>query len=235
MVYWIRRYHRTRQRNKWFAGMQPQRRSFAFHDDNARPVMRSVDNNIEDDHWDQKGILTPSIAGGSSHGHQTFGLTPAMYPLFHDGSFNQPEKNQLQVTDVASSTEPNRAHFRHSWTPSTPSIYPVSLLPGEHEHISDGIVPNLNRSATVSNLPPRPPRSHLRERVKSLGQVLPTPPESESSNHPSPISESHSQDAYVPNKNVRFNSSTVKIATFNLALIGSISPNHALTFCAMYL
>ncbi|KAF8807374.1 hypothetical protein BYT27DRAFT_6566989 [Phlegmacium glaucopus] len=233
MVFYIRRHRRTRRRNRWLDGIQPQRpRPFTddpFHDDNGPPAMRSVDINTEDGHWDQKGILASS---GSSHGHQNFGqvnasIVPTAYPMFHDGTFNQPDKHQLQSIGIALSTDSNRAHFRHSWTPSTPSIYPVSLSPGEDEWISDAIVPNLTRGVTVSSLPPRPPRSHLRERAKSIEQVLPTPP---ASNQPSPISESRPQDVHFPNRkavpDVRSNSSSGKYCRFNPAIIGSISSNH---------
>jgi len=157
-----------------------------FRDDNP-PVMRSiVTSNAEDGHWDRKGFLTP---GSSSYDQQNFeGNPPVIYPIFHDGTFNQ------RSVGIEPSMEPNRAHFRHSKAPSTPSIYSVSVAPGGDEFSNDIIVPNfivpdLNRSATASSLPPRPPRSHLRDRAKSFGFTLPTPPESESSNQTSPISD----------------------------------------------
>jgi hypothetical protein len=67
-----------------------------------------------------------------------------------------------------------------TWT--TPSVYPASLSPGD-EQASENIVPNLHRSSSV---PPRPPRSPLRERVKSLEWMPPSPSVSESSSPQSP-------------------------------------------------
>ena len=187
MVFCIRRYRRIRQREKWLAEMHPQFPSSLnddpFRDDNV-PAMRSIvtTSSPEDGHWDRKGLLTP---GSSSYDHQHLEANvPVMYPIFYDGTFNQ------RPVDTETSMEPNRVHFRHSKA-STPSIYSVSVAPGEGGEVSnDIIVPNLNRSATASNIPPRPPRSHLRDRSKSLGFTLPTPSGSESSNQTSPISES---------------------------------------------
>ena len=181
IVFCIRRRRRIR-RHKWLAEMHPQRPSSIDDDpfrDNVHAIMRSVDTNAEG-HWDRKG--TPEREG-YGHGYQIFGqakndsVNPAMIPIFQDGTF---EKRQLQAIDNASSPEPNRRSRS-----STPSVYPATLSPGEDEQVSENIVSNLHRSSSV---PPRPPRSHLRERVKSLERMPPSLSVSESSSPRSPVS-----------------------------------------------
>lgn len=186
------RRHRRNQRNKWLFEMRPQHPSSIiedpFHDDNVSPTMRSVGATTEDTHWDQKGTLTPTIARTpGNHYADPSMISPDMYSV----SFHRPENHQMEFLDVVSSTERDRANRRSR--ASTPSIYPVSFSPREEEHISDNIgVLNINRSPTTS--PPRPPRSLLRDRVKSLDHRLPTPPDSASSNRQSPTSETLSHE-----------------------------------------
>lgn len=195
MVICIRRRRKTRQREKWLAGMRAQQpSSFAddpFRDDSLPPVMRTVHTDAEDDAWDRKGFLTPE---DSNNGHLTFGQTKAsifpVYPISKDGTFGQPEIHQ-ETIDMESPGESSNA--RYSLAPSTPSIYPED----EDRALNDVvIVPNFNfnQSATPSNLPPRPPRSHLRRSVKVFGSGLPTPPESEHLNHANIVSEPRSRD-----------------------------------------
>ena len=210
MVICIRRRHRRQQREKWLAGMRAQQPSSfnddPFRDDSLPPVMRTVHTDVEDDPWDQKGFLTPE---DSNHGHLTFGETTAsifpVYPISKDGTFGQPEIHQqtIEMESPAESSNP-----RHSLALSTPSIYPED----DNRVLNDiVIVPNFNRSSIASNLPPRPPRSHLRRSVKVYGSALPTTPESELLN---PSSEPRSRD-YVnvldrkTILDVRLNSSTV--------------------------
>jgi len=188
LVICIRRRRKTYQREKWLAGMRAQQPSSftddPFRDESLPPTMRTVH---PDDPWDRKSFLTPE---DSSHDHQTFGQNKAsifpVYPISKDGTFSQPEIYR-QAIDM----ETNKA--RHSFAPSTPSIYPVSI---EDEDKDVVIVPNFNQSATTSNLPPRPPRSHLRDRSSSkvFSPTLPTPPESEHLNHTNFVSEPRSRD-----------------------------------------
>jgi len=155
-----------------------------FRDESLPPTMRTAH---ADDPWDRKGFLTQE---DSSPGRPTFGQTNAsifpVYPISKDGTtFSQPEIHR-QTVDTGSPLESNKA--RHSFTPSTPSIYPVSLQDEDKDIV---IVPNFNQSATTSNLPPRPPRSHLRARsiTRGFGPTLPSPPESEQLNHTNIVSE----------------------------------------------
>ena len=220
LVICIRRRRKTHQRKKWLAGMEDQQpSSFAedpFRDDSLPPTMRTVHTDAEDDLWDRKGYLALE---DSNHGHLTFGQTKAsifpVYPISKDGTYSQPVIHQ-QTLDMESPTEFNRA--RYSLT-STPSIYPVSLDDEDKDIV---IVPNFNQIATTSNLPPRPPRSHLRDRsTKVFSSSLPTPPDSEHINDINIVSDPRSRDYVnvIDRKtilDVRPNSS-VNIATcFNL-------------------
>lgn len=212
LVICIRRRRKTHQREKWLAGMQAQQpSSFSddpFRDDSLPPTMRTVHN---DDPWDRKGFLTQE---DSAFGQTKASIFP-VYPISNDGTFSQPEIHR-QTIYMDSPLESNKAH-RHSLAPSTPSIYPASV---DDDII---IVPNFNQVATTSNLPPRPPRSLLRDRsIKVVSSSLPTPPESEHLNHTNIVSEPRSLDyAHVLDRktilDVRPNSSIVNIATgFNL-------------------
>ena len=212
LVICIRRRRKIYQREKWLAGMQAQRPiSFAddpFRDESLPPTMRTLHTDAEDDPWDRKGFLTPE---DSSYGHLSFGQTKAsifpVYPFSKDGTFSQPVIQQHTI-DVEFPPEFNKARRR----PSTPSIYPVSVQDEDKDIV---IVPNFNQIATTSNLPPRPPRSHLRDRsIKVLNSSVPTSPEPEHLNHANIVSEPRSRDyAHVLDRktilDVRCNSSTV--------------------------
>ena len=153
----MRRRRKVHQREKWLAGMEAQRpSSFAddpFRDQSLPPSMRTVHTDAEDNPWDRKGFPTPE---DSNHGHLTFGQTKAsifpVYPISKDGT--QPLIHR-QTISMGSATEFNKA--RYSMV-STPSIYP------EDEDRDMGFISNFNQIASTSNLPPRPPRSHIRDR-----------------------------------------------------------------------
>ena len=219
LVVCIRRRRKIHQREKWLAGMEAQQPSSfvddPFRDESLPPTMRTVHTDAEDDPWDRKGFLTPE---DSNHGHLTFGQTKAsifpVYPISKDGTFSQPEIHR-QTIYMESPLESNKAR-RHSFAPSTPSIYPASV---EDEDKGIVIVPNFNQYATTSNLPPRPPRSHLRDRsTKVFSSSLSTSPDLEHLNPTNFVSEPRSRD-YVnvldrkTILDVRPNLSTVNIAT----------------------
>lgn len=183
LIVYLRRRYRSRQHEKWLAGMETRHANDdPFHDENLPPVIHSIHTIVEEDHWNQKGTITPEDSSHSENFGQTKG---AILPVYlQGGTF---EKRHLQSIDIESPTEPDKA--RRSWAPSTPSIYPDSLSPEDEPVLN--IVPNSNQSVTTS--PPRPPRSRLRGRgIRVLGSTLPTPPESEYSNPTSLISELHS-------------------------------------------
>ena len=214
LVICLRRRRKTRQREKWLAGMRThQPKSFdddPFRDDSLAPAMRTtVHTDAEDDPWDGKGFLTPE---DSTNGHLTFGQTKAsifpVYPISRDGAFGQPEIHQ-EAIDMESPAESSKA--RHSLALSAPSIYPDSVDDEDKDLV---VIPYLSQSATASNLPPRPPRSHLRNSIKAFGSSLPTTPESEHLNPTNTVSESRSRDfIHVLDRrtilDVRPNSSTV--------------------------
>ena len=187
LVIYIRRRHKAHQREKWLAGMEAQQpSSFAddpFRDQSLPPISnRTVVTDAEDEPWDRKGFLTPE---DSNHGHLTFGNTKAsIFPVYQskDGTFSQPLIHR-QTIDMGS---PTKARFSMV---STPSIYP------EDEDKDVVIVPDFSQIATTSNLPPRPPRSHLRDRgTKLFSSSLPTQPESEYLNNTNIVSEPRSRD-----------------------------------------
>lgn len=191
LVIYIRRRRKAHQHEKWLAGMEAQQPSSfvddPFRDQNLPATSMRMDlTDADDDPWDRKGFLTPE---DSNHGHLSFGQNKAsifpVYPISKDGTFSQPVIHR-QTIDMGSPTEFNKA--RYSMV-STPSIYP------EDDDKDIVIVPNFNQIATTSNLPPRPPRSHLRDRgTKVFSSSLPTPPESEYLNHTNIVSEPRSRD-----------------------------------------
>jgi hypothetical protein len=214
LAIYVRRRRRDRQHEKWLAEMQAQRPNSEnpFHDENLPPVIHTNDEDspIPDSPWDRKGLLAPE--GSSRHSHQDFDQTnTSIIPILSNGTFGQSEKQHLQSTDESRIL--NKAH--HSWTPSTPSLYPTSLSPDDERTFNNlSIVPNFNQSVFTS--PHRPPRSHLRGRgAKFLRSGLPTPPESEHSNPTlSLVSEPHSVHALDKKTlDVRPNLFTANIAT----------------------
>ena len=187
LVIYVRRRRKAHQHEKWLAGMETQRpSSFSddpFRDQSEPPSMRTVG---EDEPWDRKGFLTPE---DSNHGDPTFGQPKAsifpVYPIWKDGTFGQPVIHQ-QTIDMGSPTEFNKTRYS---VVSTPSLYPED---DDREAI---IVPNFNQIATTSNIPPRPPRSLLRDRsTKLFSSSLPTQPESEYLNNTNIVSEPRSRD-----------------------------------------
>jgi hypothetical protein len=188
LVIYVRRRRKAHQREKWLAGMEAQRPPSSFSDDPFRdqseaPTMRTVHTVGEDEPWDRKGFLTPE---DSNHGHLNFGQTKAsIFPIYpKDGTFSQPVIHR-QTIDMESPTEFNKTRYS---VVSTPSLYP-------DDDPDVVIVPNFNQIATTSNLPPRPPRSHLRDRgTKVFSSSLPTPPESEYLNQTNIVSEPRSRD-----------------------------------------
>ena len=229
LVIYVRRRRKAHQREKWLAGMEAQRpSSFSddpFRDQSEPPSMRTVG---EDEPWDRKGFLTPE---DSNHGHPTFDqLEPKtsifpVYPISKDGIFGQPVIHR-QTVDMGSPTEFNKARYS---VVSTPSLYP------EDDDKDVVIVPNFNQIATTSNLPPRPPRSHLRDRgTKIFSSSLPTSPESEYLNHTNIVSEPRSRDyvSVLDRKtilDVRPNSTVNICHRLKLfSLLGSISTNHSM-------
>ena len=190
LLFYIRRRRKAHEREKWLAGMeaqQPNSYDDPFRDDSLPATMRTLNTDAEDDPWDRKGFLTPE---DSNYGHPTYGETKApifpIYPISKDGTFNQPVIHR-QILDMESPTEYNKTRYS---VVSTPSLYP------EDEDKDIVIVPNFSQIATTSNLPPRPPRSHLRDRAtRVFTPSLATPPESEYINQTEDIvSEPRSRD-----------------------------------------
>ena len=224
MVIYIRRRRRARKHERWLAEMQAQHPS----SDPFRDEIPTIHTNVEDGDWNQKDSLSPA----TSPGHQNFGQTNTsvfpVFPMLRDGAFSQLIKPRLHSTDTESLTKSKK--LRHSWAPSTPSIYPASLSP-EDEKVSKDIIIISNLNPAVATSPPRPPRSHLRgQGIRALGSVLPTPPESEYSNPTSIVSDPRSHDIHVLDRetilDVRPNSFTVKIPSNRV--LGSISCNHTM-------
>ncbi|KAF8971345.1 hypothetical protein BDZ97DRAFT_1786025 [Flammula alnicola] len=228
LIFCIRRKRRADRRRRWLAGMQQQRPlSFPrdpFQDPNddqdrgGEPMMRTVDSGQSgqsgqgDVQW---GRTSPALLLGgepTAHEYRNFGhrgasLYPDPHPMFNPTNmvdFVELERQEQQNVGLAHSLDvPNRAYFRHSMAPSTPSIYPATLPPDEDDHReAEEAISKLAQRESVVPVPPRPPRSHLRESAKSLNYgAPPTPPTSVSSashsNPPSPISESHPYDLFT--------------------------------------
>lgn len=185
LAIYIRRRRRSREREKWSAEMAaPLPSAFVdnpFRDENpSSPI--SATTSPDDDQWNPKSTLLPE---GSARRplkfSQAANASSSIFPIFptlRDGVFaGQQGKPLLQSVEMAEQSKPRRSQ---ALSESTPSIYPLSLSPGE-EQISKDIVtiPTFTFQSTTSPL--RPPRSHLRDRIKALTSRLPSPPESDHS------------------------------------------------------
>ncbi|KAF8905555.1 hypothetical protein CPB84DRAFT_1705747 [Gymnopilus junonius] len=212
IVFCVRRNQRIRRRQRWLAGMQQQRPPSASGDpfrdpastssETAGPEMRSVNATQDDLRWNGSNNSHNSPVQHEPMTHerrnvgQTYSLYPDPYPMYnpvHPAAMHGSELQRVgpgYPSDLAIPVAPFR---RHSPTPSTPSIYPVTLPPDEEDHHE--AEKNLDPQEPLTpKPPPRPPRSHLRESAKIHEYAPLTPPDSVSSQPPSPISESRPQD-----------------------------------------
>uniref|UniRef100_A0A8H7YAK2 Mid2 domain-containing protein n=1 Tax=Psilocybe cubensis TaxID=181762 RepID=A0A8H7YAK2_PSICU len=209
LIFCIRRQRRVNRRKRWLAGMQHQRpASLAtdpFRDPQESyqgPAMRSV-GSTRDRNWDQGSGGSPLLSQEpmSHEQRNIFGglsLIPDPYPAAHSinphnqAHYEYPHAGIAYTTDMANPIAPFK---RHSLTPSSPSIYPATLPPDDNERPEAGD-PNLEpvqkeliSPVSLSTVPPRPPRSHLRESAKFGHYAAPlTPPESNSSHNSQPSS-----------------------------------------------
>jgi hypothetical protein len=168
--------------------------------------MRSLDSGYHAFQWDRMdaGSLlenslnheSPSIASQHLHHPDIQTMSIPADPGFSDA-------DEDRNMGLGYSTDPptnNIPRYRHSLTSSTPSIYPSILLPqGDDFHEAEDDFPSVTqRPEGVVNVPPRPPRSHLRESAKKLDFSPLTPSGSDSShtytNTSTLVSESRPQD-----------------------------------------
>ncbi|KDR84960.1 hypothetical protein GALMADRAFT_302726 [Galerina marginata CBS 339.88] len=217
IVFCIRRSRRRLRQRRWLAGMQQQRPSSSagdpFQDPHTEayeaggPAMRSVDTSRDDVRWNRSNN-SPVLQEPMSHEQRNFGtgmvsLYPDPYPVFYPGNPGRQEGHELQRVGLGYSNDlavPIAPFRRHSPAPSTPSVYPATLPPDEEEHHEAQYdMSRLPPKEQLPTVPPRPPRSHLRESAKMLNYAPLTPPPSSNSSHstsqpPSPISETRPQD-----------------------------------------
>lgn len=187
-----------------------------FHDPQdsfqAGPTMRSVGTSHEDVHqWEHKsdGSHHP-LQEPTSHDQRNFfgglSILPDPHPTLQVVNRTEGDRQQYLNARLAYTTDlttPMAPFRRHSMAPSSPSIYPASLPDEDDEHEARHIIPEPPQKdfvTPVSTVPPRPPRSHLRESAKFGSNARPlTPPDSShtTSQPPSPSSEpSRSQDVF---------------------------------------
>lgn len=161
-----------------------------FRDENPTSAA-SVTTSRDGDQWNPESALLPE---GPGRRPLIFGQT--FFPIFPTSQDGISGKPLLQSMEVESPTEHDKARRSQALSVSTPSIYPASPLPGDEQLSKDiVVVPNFTTQSAPS--PPRPPRSHLRDRIKALTSRLPTPPDSASSNPSSVASGSPSRDVDV--------------------------------------
>ena len=234
LIVCIRRKRRSNRRRRWLAGMQqphlePQPVAFlglgnpfqdpvyenepkseplgqshsAPQDDTLRPQWNrgSPDHLLSDNETTRRYSAFPE---------GPYTLYPDPYPLSlpNSGTTNPTEfSGRRNIGQTYPTDAPDRSRFRHSYTPSTPSVYPATLAAEEDVHFPADVEPSkpMQRQSAIA-APPRPPRSHLRESGKYASYVPPTPPTTASgsshshetdSNPPSPISEHRPQDVFT--------------------------------------
>ncbi|KAF9535446.1 hypothetical protein CPB83DRAFT_12377 [Crepidotus variabilis] len=229
----LRRQRKLRKRNKWLEGMQPQpATSFSDNDPfmdphtATPPNMRSVDDNhYYAGQWPQRiSPISPLADVPMQHPHDNrdFGYGGAIplgngvhstssaedyqphsmpEPVGHayttDYTHNQdllhPQQYQYENT--------NNRDKRHSYAPSSPSIYPASLPNEDEEAIRQEV--KTQETTGLGAIPPRPPRSRLRQSARNSDL---TPLSTVSSSHsgaytgmrpPSPIGETTPQDIFA--------------------------------------
>jgi len=225
LIFFIRHRRRHNARKRWLAGMQQQRPSSLSgdpfrdpHDGSlaTAPVMRSVEryrDQDQDQDQDQNDIHytrrnpSPLVDVPLSHDRRSFGHGTSILPGPHpamSGSDSE-DHHPLDTLGLAYSTDFPRHAKRGSYAPSSPSLYPASLPPDDDEdsnEMEEGVANLKTRDPFVVPVPPRPPRSHLRQSSKGVVDYIPmTPPASVSSQlyskTPSPISETRVQDVFA--------------------------------------
>ncbi|KAF9475978.1 hypothetical protein BDN70DRAFT_200116 [Pholiota conissans] len=232
LIVCFRRRRRSIRRQRWLASMQqPRPPTFAadpfqdpteiepkHHVGALLTPERSVRSVQEEPHWDRTSpdLLLSEAQTARQYRNLLprgpFSLYPDPYPIAKLTSHMPPPLSPqehaqfVQAYSTDAPTPPDRSRFRHSYTPSTPSIYPATLPLEDDDHvpveesIAKPAADVTQRESSVP-VPPRPPRSHLRESAKGLSYAPPTPPTSNSSHAndsdpPSPISmsEARTQD-----------------------------------------
>ncbi|KAF8898776.1 hypothetical protein BD779DRAFT_37301 [Infundibulicybe gibba] len=185
-AFFCRRRRRLNRRRRWLAGLrqQPPMTGNPFDDP---PVIRTAQSDHARDEmvWDGRAthnlnndvsFATQGMAGvgtgtrGSTGSHDT---TP-----FSDNREYRPNLGLILSTDRNNMSRP-------SFAQSSPSIYPPSLPPADDTYdLIDTRTP-VNNTFVVP-VPPRPPRSHLRNTASKGVDYIPlTPPPSSISSHPS--------------------------------------------------
>jgi len=172
-------------------------------DTGTAPAMRSLDSEHRDFQWDRMdaGFLSENSVNRES---RTIGHAASQHfhhPEIHrihtpadPGFSDADEDGNVGLTYLTDPPIDSIARYGHTMTPSIPSMYP-SIFP--HFHGGEDDFPSVTQKPEeVINVPPRPPRSRLRESAKKLDYAPITPPGSASSdsNTPSLITEPRPQD-----------------------------------------
>lgn len=221
LIFCIRRKRRSNRRKRWLAGMQQQMPpTFATnpfqdstyeqeHKGELIQPERSVEGDVQ---WDRTSPDLLLAEAQKSRQYRNllpqgpFSLYPDPYPIAKLSNVAPSSPQEHPNFGLAYSMDmPDRSRFRHSYTPSTPSIYPATLPLDDDDRrkIDEEAIVKPPQRESSKPTPPRPPRSHLRESAKGLSYAPPTPPTSNSShandsNPPSPISisEPRTQDPF---------------------------------------
>ena len=220
IFFFIRHRRRHAARKRWLAGMQQQRPS-SFQNDpfqdphdgdlRNRPLMRTIESDrYQDEARYEYRNTSPLVDVPLSHDRRSLGngqgatIVPGPHPTMtpSDSEDHHPQN----AVGYAYGKDANKHGRRGSYAPSSPSLYPASLPAEEEDHEVDDAVGNLkHQDLHVVTVPPRPPRSHLRNSSKGFAEYTPmTPPGSVSSSSqiysaktPSPISETRPQDVFT--------------------------------------
>lgn len=230
LIVCVRRKRRSNRRRRWLAGMQQQQpQPVAFvglgnpfqdptyeNEHKSEPLGQSRSAPQDDTpraQWNRGSpdhLLSDNETARrySAFPQGPYTLYPDPYPLSmpNNGNTNASDYSEHRNIGQTYPTDaPDRSRFRHSYTPSTPSVYPATLAAEEDVHFPADAEPSkpMQRESAVA-APPRPPRSHLRESGKYASYAPPTPPTTASShshatdsNPPSPISEHRPQDVFT--------------------------------------
>ncbi|KAJ3511407.1 hypothetical protein NLJ89_g4111 [Agrocybe chaxingu] len=203
IIFLVCRRRRKNRRLRWLVGMRQQQppspSADPFQDPydsypQTSPQMRTAGTAQDAISMEQRSVSPAIDAPVVTHNRRSFG----------NGGVSEPHSiqrlgNGLQHLGNVDLDLPVLSPFRNSFAPSTPSLYPASLPPIDDDHDSQGDLSNLKPTTPVTSVPPRPPRSHLRESAKIVDYAPLTPPASISSysnsKPPSPISEVRPQEA----------------------------------------
>jgi len=187
-----RRRKKSSRRTRWLAGIErplpvPED---PFEDPRDPPMVQNIHYGPADMPWDGRYRKNPS-SKNSADGTGTGGL--GLTSIDHGPTDTYNSAYAYKPNEIGLATSPELGQSRRSLAQSSPSLYPPTLPNDDDDSVYEEV--DLKPKSDVPPLaPPRPPRSHLRDGLKTQESYPMTPPpsvssHSSSSKPPSPIAD----------------------------------------------